>query len=270
MFTAADLKRNKGRAIRIVLLFVGALLVFGRLGWLLAQDKKKIPHDTTNIAKNSNVTVDKIQSNDLQVTSRKNKYAYITLIHGIEDELFNYRGYLYSALVAVKSLRSAGSTADFIVMYGYSTGTDSNSVAIKKDLLLLSSNGIILYELPRLVTDKKVSFLEMALLKISPLSFTQYDRVQYLDGDVFPHKSMDCYFSLNINTFNTGNASPLNSGWFLVIPNATDFATLRERAIRRINSKWNETIGWGRVLPSGITFRGGKKEGDNISFHVMN
>lgn len=48
------------------------------------------------------------------------KFAYITLIHGI-DNTFSYRGFLYNVLIMRKSLLTLGSTADFIVMLGFTT-----------------------------------------------------------------------------------------------------------------------------------------------------
>ena len=198
----------------------------------------------------------------------------------MEHKTFSYRGYLFSAIVAATSLKSSGSTADFIVMYGYSSGSNPHDPSIQGDLNLLHSFGIITYELPRLTpteteklkkkgahrtsaaTASKVSFLEMALLNITPFNFTQYERVQYIDGDVFPHRNMDCYFSLGVNTFNTGNASPLNSGWFLTVPSRADFEAMRHKAIERMARKWNETAGWGRVMPANITYRGGRNKGD--------
>jgi len=65
----------------------------------------------------------------------------------------------------------------------------------------------------------KLGFAEMALLKITPWSFTHYKRIQFLDGDVMPTKNMDCFFQLNMNTYTIGAASPLNSGWYLAVPN---------------------------------------------------
>jgi hypothetical protein len=48
------------------------------------------------------------------------KFAYVTLIHGI-DNTFSYRGFLYNVLIMRKSLLTLGSTADFIVMLGFTT-----------------------------------------------------------------------------------------------------------------------------------------------------
>jgi hypothetical protein len=73
--------------------------------------------------------------------------------------------------------------------------------------------------------------------------------------------NMDCLFHLNLNTFNTGNASPLNSGWFLIIPDLQDYTALRRQAMQRLGRRWNEEKGWGKGIPKTyLFFRGGKRE----------
>ena len=152
------------------------------------------------------------------------KNAYVSLIHGI-DSSFRYRGFLYNALITCKALKELGSLADFIALVGYSSyKEEENKHIFQEDINLLENAGIRIYYLPRIVRNPaktKVSFAEMALLKVLPFSFITYDRIQFLDGDVMPTKNMDCFFKLNINSYNTGNASPVNSGWFLIIPNIT-------------------------------------------------
>lgn len=183
------------------------------------------------------------------------KFAYVTLLHGIDDT-FSYRGYLYNCFIVKKALTEQGSKADFIVLIGFTYGENPHNEKITHDLALLTKFGIKLHYLPRLDDPaqtnsqssqqqsknttishsnkrKKVLFLEMALLKITPWSFTQYQKIQFFDGDVLPHKNMDCFFQLGANTFNTGNASPLNSGWYLAVPNMADFAALKAKAVKR-------------------------------------
>ena len=95
-------------------------------------------------------------------------------------------------------------------------------------------------------TDK-VSFAEMALLKILPWSGQlgkQYEKIQYLDGDVLPRRDMDCFFGLHSNTFNTGSASPLNSGWLLAIPDKELYDHMRTLALKRLQTRWDESMGW--------------------------
>jgi hypothetical protein len=209
---------------------------------------------------------DSFQSASPQL-GRQRKYAYVTLVHGLDGSSFAYRGFLYNSIVAATALRGAGSKADFIVLYGFTFGFDPNISAIHSDIALLESFGIITIQLPRLMHDAstkskdRVNFLEMALLKITPWSLTHYERVQYIDGDVFPYRNMDCFFQLTVNTFNTGNYSPLNSGWFVAIPNVEDFQQLRAMAIARMTTKWNETMGWGRMMPQNVYFRGARSKG---------
>jgi hypothetical protein len=222
--------------------------------------------------------------------TKQSRYAYVTLLHGIDDT-FSYRGFLYNCLIVKKALEDVNSKADFVVLVGFTYGTAPNSNRIVSDLRLLERAGIKLHYLPRLDDShvqvphdrmssptnktggehrqKKVPFLEMALLKITPWSFTQYKRVQFFDGDVLPYQNMDCFFRLGINTFNTGNASPLNSGWYLAVPNATDFGALRSKALKRMHSKkWDEIKGWGTTIPPDkLYFRGGGKAVPKWSFN---
>lgn len=190
---------------------------------------------------------------------KKSKFAYITLIHGI-DNTFTYRGFLYNALIMKKALSRLGSTADFIVMLGFTTLGDTLDYRLfSDDIGLLKEAGMRIFYLPRLrPVHRKVSFTEMALLKITPWNLTEYDKIQYFDGDILPTKNMDCFFKYQIDTFNTGNASPLNSGWFLAIPNPRVFLAMREKSLSRLAAPWDQKSGWGTAIPSGVTFRGGK------------
>lgn len=175
------------------------------------------------------------------------KYAYVTLIHGI-DESFKYRGYLYNVMIMKTALASYGSTADFIVLLGFTQ--DGDRTPFQSDIDKLKEIGIRIYYLPRLVDTPKVHFGEMALLKVTPWSFTQYEKVQFFDGDIMPKSNMDCYFELEQNTFNVGNASPLNSGWYLAITNIQDYENLKAMAVKRLTERWDEVKGWGGVPPA--------------------
>eukprot|EP01041_Mallomonas_annulata_P009407 gene9407-19521_t len=185
------------------------------------------------------------------------KFAYVTLLHGI-DSTFRYRGFLYNTLIMKQALSKLGSTADFIALVGFRENEMNATNIYYEDLQLLLANNVQIFYLPRLIDASKVTFAEMALLKVLPWSFIQYDRIQYLDGDVMPIKNMDCYFKLDINTFNSGSASPLNSGWYLAIPNVQNFEILKTKAIGRLQNKWNIKTGWGEIMPNGLTFRDGR------------
>lgn len=187
---------------------------------------------------------------------QKSRFAYVTLISGI-DRKFKYRGFLYNALIMHRSLEEQGSTADFIAMIGYSENDTSPFI---EDINMLKSHGIIVHELPRLVDPSyPLRFAEMALLKITPYSFTEYEKVQFFDGDVMPTKNMDCFFNMPYNAFTIGAVSPLNSGWFLAIPNKDAFQDMRNKAIWRLFREWDEKNGWeNEELPTQLTVRGGR------------
>ena len=186
---------------------------------------------------------------------QNSEFAYVTLIAGI-DKTYRYRGFLYNTLIMKKSLVDEGSEADFIALLGYS---DEDMSAFQGDIDLLSTHGIIVHVLSRLLDrTQPFGFAEMALLKITPWSFTQYKRVQFFDGDVMPIKNMDCFFQLEKNTFTVGAVSPLNSGWYVAIPNMQTFEYMRNKAIWRLHRDWDQQSGWNEAIPTRLTHRGGK------------
>lgn len=188
--------------------------------------------------------------------AQKSNFAYVTLISGI-DKNFKYRGFLYNTLIMKRALTLSGSTADFIALIVYK---DEFIAPYEDDMNLLRTNGIITYPLSRLLhLTEPLSFAEMALLKISPWNFTSYKRIQFFDGDVMPTRNMDCFFEIDRNTFTTGGASPLNSGWYLAIPNIKDYLEMKLKAEWRLTRDWDQIQGWGVKLPRDMKYRGGKR-----------
>jgi hypothetical protein len=209
-----------------------------------------------NIAKD-NVPKSLEVSHILQNPPQRSKFAYVTLISGI-DRNFRYRGFLYNTLIMRQALVNAGSDADFIALIGYANSSDT--LPFEDDMNILKLHNIIVYPLPRyLDLSEPFIFAEMALLKVIPWSFTQYDRIQFFDGDVMPTRNMDCFFKLDSNTFTIGAVSPLNSGWYLAIPNMERFEEMKAKAIWRLHCDWDEKLGWGIPMDKVNLFvRGGK------------
>lgn len=212
------------------------------------------------ISANSTFSIPRLVSKETIEDAHNSEFAYVSLLHGIDDS-FAYRGFLYHAILVKKALEQLGSKMDFILLIGFSSGEESHDSEVQTDLALLRRHGIKLFFLPRLDEEaqkkqKKVSFMEMALLKITPWSFSQYKRIQFIDGDVLPHKNMDCLFELDRNSFNTGSASPLNSGWYLAIPDLKDYEEMKILAVQRVRAKWNEVVGWGKEIPTDLRYRG--------------
>jgi hypothetical protein len=115
-------------------------------------DKDNITTELSSISK-----VDNSPSVLSSTTASRSRFAYVTLMHGI-DRSFQYRGFLYNVLIMKKMLRKFGSNADFIAMIGYSNAEDDISI-FASDLQLLKSHDIIVYLLPRLINKSgRVSF----------------------------------------------------------------------------------------------------------------
>lgn len=184
------------------------------------------------------------------------KFAYVTLLSGIDSSL-KYRGFLYNVLIMKRALLQSGSVADLIALIGVS---EVDVTPFKADLELLQEAGIILHILPRFLDEShELGFAEMALQKITPWSFTQYDRIQFLDGDVMPLRSLDCFFKLEANAFTVGAVSPLNSGWYLAIPDKSAYDYMLDKSIWRLGRDWDKKNGWREVMPKGFMYRGGKE-----------
>lgn len=196
------------------------------------------------------------KNKDVANPTQSSRWAYVTLISGI-DKSRKYRGFLYNAIIMRKALKSFGSNADFVALIGYKNGDPSPFI---DDINMLKSHGIIVHELDRFVDDQhhQLSFAEMALLKVTPYSFTQYEKVQFFDGDVMPTRNMDCYFQLPYNTFTIGAASPLNSGWFMAIPDMEIYKFFVDKAKWRLARDWDKENGWGTKMPQGLVYRGGR------------
>ena len=187
---------------------------------------------------------------------QKSKFAYVTLLSGI-DSSYKYRGFLYNVLIMKRALKQSGSSADFIALIGLS---EKDHSPFEEDFKLLQEAGVILHILPRFIDEQHtLGFAEMALLKITPWSFTQYSRIQFFDGDVMPLQNMDCFFKLDSNSFTVGAVSPLNSGWFLAIPERSAYEYMKEKSVWRLGRDWDKETGWAEKMPKGMMYRGGTK-----------
>ena len=74
-----------------------------------------------------------------------------------------------------------------------------------------------------------------------------------------PVKNMDCFFKLDVNTFTIGAVSPLNSGWYVAIPNLTAYEYMKEKALWRLSRDWDVVNGWEQPIPTRLTVRGGQQ-----------
>jgi len=76
-----------------------------------------------------------------------------------------------------------------------------------------------------------------------------------------PLQNMDCWFQLEVNTFTVGAVSPLNSGWYLALPDLNAYKIMKEKAIWRLMRDWDPIFGWKETMPPSLSVRGGKPVG---------
>lgn len=207
----------------------------------------------------------KVTNTPLMSLERKSKFAYATLISGI-DSSGKYRGFLLNTLIMKSVLAKSGSTADVIAFLGFQN--EGNNSYFDEDLQMLFHAGVRTLFLPRWThSSERLSFAEMALLKITPYSLVEYEKIQFFDGDVMPLRNMDCFFELSRNSFTVGAASPLNSGWFLAKPNQTAFEYMKSKAVWRLARDWDKINGWKEPMTKGLFYRGERKSCDLWDFN---
>jgi hypothetical protein len=140
---------------------------------------------------------DKLQKLDQEWTSQR-KYAYAFLLGGArsEKEGSDYRGGLYSVVVAAHLLRKHGSTADVILMVQISADTEHHQLPDLEEKVLTLVGVKIVY-LPKFRHHKFQKFYALMMEKFRILSLTEYSRVLYLDFDVMPRCNLDYLFHLS-------------------------------------------------------------------------
>ena len=257
-------RREPGSGRCSIFLSIVAFSVLAFIAFFaLSEDSARSPLQTDRSPTQTDRTLrksDRTQTaHSLELTnpSQQSKFAYVTLLSGI-DSSFKYRGFLYNVLIMKRALVQAGSVADLIALIGLS---EKDVSPFEADMKLLTDAGIIIHVLPRFLHESHVlGFAEMALLKITPWSFTQYDRLQFLDGDVMPLQNMDCFFKLFTNSFTVGAVSPLNSGWYIAVPDKKAYNYMKEKSIWRLGRDWDKINGWKEKIPDTLMYRGGTQK----------
>ena len=246
--------------------------------------------------------------------SASSNVSYVTLLDGLgATNDLKYRAMLLNILATKHAFDKFGSIADFVVMYGFHDDLIGNMdpVTAKRimkrpdavdeevidlvwaDLAFLESYGIKLHRLEPFripLSDsackscieweaEEDKLLQITLRKIEAWGLTMYDRVQFLDADIMPLVSMDCFFDMNpfqgldgaaaatvaaarvddkaavrLAAFESGWVSPLNAGWALLSPNLADYQSLRRWAIWRLHQggHWDTNLGFGVPMPEGL------------------
>jgi hypothetical protein len=185
-----------------------------------------------------------------RIGSAKNAYSF--LIGACDpDQPGKYRYFLYSVMVIVRILQSAGSTADFHVWVEMFHLSAHDRLPSEEERVLHEMGVTVHY-----IGGKRPgqSFYALQLQKFRILGLVQYRHVMYLDSDIIPIANLDFLFdwiddgTLKSNVGFVGNAEPMNGGSFILSP--------REGAVEQINDlirekehrTWSSSSGWGHVM----------------------
>ena len=159
----------------------------------------KKPQSPYSIAKQHQQKDSLTQPNQIQQPYRK--WAYAFLMGGCNPKKPNeYRGFIYNILVSAETLLNSGSVADIVVMVQLAYDPDGNnnthtSLPQEDVDLLQSIENIRIQYLPTPTTEQ--NFYSVVLEKFRILTLTQYSRVLFLDGDLWPLCNLDYLFELS-------------------------------------------------------------------------
>jgi hypothetical protein len=206
-----------------------------------------IRDDDPNLSSNAAETSPVATSRD---GSAMNAYSF--LIGACDpDQPGKYRYFLYSVMVIVRILQSAGSTADFhvwIEMFHLS----SHDRLPSEEERVLREMGVRVHYIGAKRPEQ--SFYALQLQKFRIMGLVQYRHVMYLDSDIIPIVNLDCLFDwidegvLKSNVGFVGNAEPMNGGSFILSPREGAVEQINELIHEKEHRPWNATFGWGRVM----------------------
>ena len=229
----------------------------------------------------------------------KSKFAYASLIGGVDFSKPSYRGFLYNILVSAKILKKSGSTADMVVFFQLSCTTTMEELP-PNDVRLLEALGVTIVYIPK---SKHQGFYEITLEKFRILGLVQYERVLFMDADVMPLLvNLDYLMELSLASTNSsstkttkgssdaprihenvviaGTQEPSTAGFFVLAPGDVDDNKLdklhqviatREKNARDLPfPKFDVVNGWGHAIrpPDHWKTRVLTRSGTNWTFYA--
>ena len=193
--------------------------------------------------------------------SSPSRYAYASLIGGIDPDHPSYKGFFYNVLVAARLLRHYGSKADFVLLVQLSHTTTLQELSHKDQRLLHACQIHVVY-LPK---SRYQGFYDITLEKFRILQLIQYRRVLFMDADVMPLHNLDYLFEmtdqgrdgmLKENLVVAGTNEPSTAGFFVLAPGPDKWQQLQQVIQTREQQAQNSTTlnkfdivqGWGHAI----------------------
>ena len=195
----------------------------------------------------------------------------------------DYRGGLYSIPAIVHQLRSLGSVADFVVMVQISSTScssngnrnDNNNkrddddddddcdTLTKLEQTMFNKLDIKVVYLPKMVDPIMETFYSLVVQgKLYILNLIQYERVMFLDFDIFPKCNLDYIMELSLQGILKPNVvmgyinEPCNAGLFVLQPQPDVYIKelqpiIDQKELKNIQLPfpyWDEIEGWGHTI----------------------
>lgn len=211
--------------------------------------------------------------------SLERQHAYVFLLAGCDPSRpRDYRGVMYSILVAAQVLESSGSKADIVVMVQMSDKSESNELPDDDLSMLYAYPSIVVHYLPK--PTESITFYELLLLKFHMLELTAYRRVMYLDADVIPLCNLDYLFHLSEigmlkeNVILASKLAPATGHFIMLQPGVGEYDQLVQTVQRRDeniltlaqNRTFDEVNGWGHAIQSPDRWKARLRSGRRWSF----
>uniref|UniRef100_I1P8A2 Hexosyltransferase n=1 Tax=Oryza glaberrima TaxID=4538 RepID=I1P8A2_ORYGL len=178
---------------------------------------------------------------------RPRREAYATVLHSSDT-------YLCGAIVLAQSIRRAGSTRDLVLLHDHTVS--------KPALAALVAAGWTPRKIKRIRNPRaeRGTYNEYNYSKFRLWQLTDYDRVVFVNADIFVLRDLDALFGFPQLTAVGNDGSLFNSGVMVIEPSQCTFQSLirQRRTIRSYNGGdqgfLNEVFVWWHRLPRRVNY----------------
>ena len=198
-------------------------------------------------------------------------FAYVFFMGACDAQHPWYRGILYNILVASYTLRSGGGGGQFDIIVLVQMSYESKETKLpQQDELLLQQFNIQIKYMNK--PSHAINFYELIIQKLYVFTFTEYQRVIFLDGDIFPYCNIQYLVDLSTkrkannndedhhdfsssllqtNVLHAMYDDPVNAGIFVIQPEAGVWEELYELFLQSQKRRQNNANSENRIGPWG-------------------
>lgn len=198
-----------------------------------------------------------------------NRFAYVYLVGGVDLENPAYRGFLYNIMISTYLQRRVASDVklarentlpssipDVVVLIKMKHGSRSSTLPEDEEAILTKKMNVKVQYIPTSGSANE-NFNTIMMEKFRVWNMTQYDRIIFLDSDMFLLNNLDYFFDMSVsgklqtNVIMAQRFIPAGGHLFLMKPNATVYQQISNLVSSQNKNAagsgdWNyKTVGWG-------------------------